>query len=401
MAGNNNNSDRDAALLSDGHLIQMMFTFFELNDWKMTCNDMLTKVFGLFNKSIARGCFEETFREFMSCLTDKSLTEFRRNAKDMTYLDFQMVIAGLITRFANHRPLRELMDTNWSITPSNCPAMKFNMHLNSKAFNITGEYIHANVKLVPSGKLTVIDPKQAALLVFIFHTYYSSNSNIDNQTICNFMGTLEQIDEAMHGSIQVGVGDVDYESNSVDTSIKDYLIKKYGEKDVLVKYIMGQYDQIMMMLNCCLLQYDFLNTDPNHQNKKLVENYVAAIMGLPSKPNEFEIWSLYVNELGIVIPYKNISIDGAMSEERVAFIVLTSLMLKDAQSEKDHRPYPEQYSEQSVHVAALMAAQKYSNKNPYNSGVARNPDALGISSDKWAQLKTMSGFLNRKLGLTV
>ncbi|MBT0666726.1 U23-like protein [Lissonota sp. PSUC_FEM 10030012] len=397
MATNGNSSSKRGAVLSDAHLIRIMHTFFELTDWTMSCNDMLTKVFHAINGSIAKGRFEDTLRGFMAYLMDKGDKKYRRNSKDMTYLEFQVMIAGLIKRFANSRTLREVIDGDKDSISSHCTTMVYNMQLNSNTLSLIDTSPYSGVKLVTAERSTVMSPKQGAILVFLFTKYYSHSSIIENTAVCSFLEILEQIDEAMFGSVEAGDQRMNSRSLTADTSINDHLLSTYGGKDqVIDMYIKKEYRKIFETLNTCFLQYDFLNTDSNHSNKKLLENYVAAILSLQSKPDEFDIWTLEVTNLGEVRKIHELSTldtDINIDFEKSGFIVLTSLMLLDPQSMKKEMTYKSQYILKANEIQRLLNEGLYSDKNPYDTTVTRT-DGRNILRKKLDKLMSLHSRLN-------
>ncbi|MBT0666708.1 U23-like protein [Lissonota sp. PSUC_FEM 10030012] len=385
------NSGNGEAVLSDAYLIKVMHLFFELSDWKMTCNEMLTKVLDKFSSSIARGCFEDVLQGFLLFLSYKKQRNYRRNSKDITYLDFQVMLAGLIVRFANDRTLKDVMDDNSDNEASNCPGLSYNMHLDATTLSMMGTSPYANKRILPRGKVTVIEPKQAAILVFLFDTYYSNNSSTDDSAVQSLMEQLEHIDEVKYGSVKAAGGGAKYRQN---TNLTISLMTKYADSNrAVIEYIKGQYSKIFSMLNECFLRYDFLNTNetssqPRYKTKELMMHYFVAFMGLPCTPSEVMVWSTYVNHIGAVTLLDSLLKAGALNAQMISYILSTSFMVNISVSAVEEFDYKVGYRSNLATYDQLVKSGKYHTLNPYDARVTRNNDhLLMINPEKLVRLK--------------
>nr|AKD28093.1 U23-like protein [Glypta fumiferanae] len=373
------NSPQESQSSNDAYLIKVIRAFFELNDVNLSCNDMLTKIFRYFTKSIERGAFEETINEFLAYIGStngcSSSKPKKSRRKDMSYHNFKSIIACLITRFATTETLKDILDSNADLGPSNSPPISYNMH--GMRLNMFKDTSHTGINLIMPRKKPVIEPKQAALLVFLFNLYYTYNTAIQPAELYNFIETLDNIAKAKFGSVEVDNDDT-----------MPSLLSKYGGDNLVLleKYKNGSYSEIFAMLNQCFLRYDFLSTERSgsssiSKNKLLLEHYCSAIMNISDANMEDEIWSWYVNQFGIVTNLADMYECNAVSQEFAACVILTSLNLLDSPSKVMQQSYVEQWRTKAAEATKHVSNRKYTNSHPYNLGVTRDPGSTVIKSE--------------------
>nr|ADI40488.1 unknown [Hyposoter didymator] len=381
------------AVLSDARLIKIIHTFFELDDLKMSCNDMLTKVLSVFRDAIATGGLQEILNGFMLFLCGRREKHHGSPIPRIaTYWDFKILIAGLLKRFSNDKSLKDVLDTyDDTGVVDRMVTGGYSLRLNSNIISMMDTAPYAGIRLLPPTKLLVLEPKQAAVLVYLFRTYYSNNTGIDDSAVRNFMGMLEKIDESIHGSVSARESDF----RPVKSASRKTILATHQDASLVVrKYIMGQYSYIFSMLNQCFLRYDFLNnteaTHPRYQTKELVLNYLSSLMGLPANACEEHVWTTYVNDVGAVTSLTSMLDSGATNMEFLTYIVLQSLMLVQSAS-NEGQSYHEQYMKLRGTVAEQLRMGRYSKENPYDPGVIRKDDAsLNIGPEKLKCLQALN-----------
>lgn len=397
-----NTMQNGETLLSDARLIKIIHTFFELDDSRMSCNDMLTKVLSVFRDAIARGCLQEVLDGFMLFLSGKK-QKYNDSSipRIVTYWDFKILIAGLLKRFSNDKSLKYVLDTyDDSSVMDRMVTGGYSLRLNSNIISMMDTAPYAGIRLLPPSKLVVLEPKQAVVLVFLLRTYYSNNTGIEDSVVRNFMGMLENLDETIHGSISAK----ESEFRPVKTATRKSIEAAHRNDSLVVrKYILGEYSYIFSMLNQCFLRYDFLNTDrlpssnPRYQTKQLVHNYLVSMMGLPEQACEVAIWASYVNEVGVVTSLDSILDSGASNVEFISYIILQSLMLIQS-GENEGQSYKEQFIKQHGKVVQLLKAKKYAEQTPYDLDVTRkNENLLTIDPLKLNRLNDLYSILERHL----